>query len=276
MELDKSQALFEVIADNKHKPCARIYLKSILLFPIVLMVIILAGAFFLAIISPRLKIKEFNELYNQYTQTSKKDPIAFDNGIYILKKQEAFLRSKLAKSDLDSISLSINIPDSILSLEIKGVSIYNVKIDYIRLSPLFDCFDRKALVNCLSSPFTINNRYATIVKEPIIIKKAPKDTIEANQLVPNIDTLKPKMVAYYFYLDKDIILDIRQSEKTELIPYLKYSVKYNYWWSMRRLKEIFHLRLPDYIPWIQIKINCKDALAIYRALPENAIISIHL
>jgi hypothetical protein len=186
------------------------------------------------------------------------------------------LKSRLIKSELDSISLSINLPDSILSLDIKGVSIYIVKIDYVKFSPIFDQFNKSSLINCFSSPFYIKNQYATIVKEPIVIKNAPKDTIEADLPAPNIDTLKPKMVAYYFYLSKGILLDIRQSEKTELLPYLEYIADYNYWYTIRQIQQVSEHQPPEYIPWIHIKINCKDALAIYRALPHKAYISIHL
>ena len=277
MEYNKSEAFFELVNERESNSGTRNYLKIILLIPCVLLTFVLVGALSFAIILPRIKVKEFNKLYNQNIQVSKSEPIALDSSVYLLKKQEAFLKSKLSKSELDSISLSINLPDSILSLEIKGVAIYSVKIDNITLSHIFDCLDRKALVNCFSSPFIINYQYATIVKEPIVIKKAPKDTIEyQNQSAPSIDTLKPKMVAYYFCLNKNILLDIRQSEKTERLAFFKYSYNYNYWWTMRQLRELFHLRLPDYLPRIQIEINCKDALAIYRALPEKAIISIHL
>jgi hypothetical protein len=276
MELDESQVLFELFDDKVQKSGTKKYLKILLLFAFIIVAIILVGASFIAIITPQLKIKEFNELYRKGTHSIKNDPIFYDSSYYLLKKEEAFLKSKLAKSDLDSISLSINIPDSLLSLEIKGISIYNIKIDRLKLSPIFNSFDKEALLQCFSTPFNINSQYATVVKEPIVIKQAPKDTIEANQPAPNIDTLKPKMVAYYFCLDKDIILDIRQSEKTDFIPYFKYLLSYNYWITAGQLKEVSHFHLPHYSPWIQIEINCKDALALYRALPNKAIISIHL
>jgi len=276
MELDESQAIFELLDDKVQVSGTKKYLKFLLLLAFIIVAIILVGASFIAIITPRLKIKEFNELYSQGIHSTKNGPGFYDSSFYALKKEEAFLKSKLAKSDLDSISLSINVPDSLLSLEIKGIAIYNIKIDRIKLSPIFNSLDKDAILHCFSLPFKINSQYATVVKEPIVIKQAPKDTIEANQAAPNIDTLKPKMVAYYFCLDKDIILDIRQSEKTELIPYYKYLLRYNYWNTARQLKEVSNFRLPDYTPWIQIEINCKDALALYRALPNSAIISIHL
>jgi hypothetical protein len=277
MGIDESNAIFELVDEKVQKSGTKVYIKFLLLFSFIILVVILVGALLMGIITPRLKIKEFNQLYTQSKQTVKNDPDFFDSNYYQLKKEESFLKSKLAKSDLDSISLSINIPDSNLSLEIKGIAIYNVKIDYINVSPLFKSLDKKALMNCFSLPFTINYQFATIVKEPIVIKQAPKDTTEyANQPAPSIDTLKPRMVAYYFQLDKNIILDIRQSEKTDLAAYLKYSMNYYYWYTGKQLQDIIHFHLPEYIPWIQIQINCKDALALYRALPNKAVISIRL
>lgn len=276
MELDESNVIFELIDNEVQESGTKKYLKFLLLLAFIIASIILIGASLIAIITPRLKIKEFNELYGQRIHSAKNEPIHYDSSLYVLKQEEAFLKSKLAKSDLDSISLSINIPDSMLSLEIKGVAIYNIKIDRLKLSPIFNSFNKDAILHCFSTPFRINSQYATVVKEPIVIKQAPKDTIEANQAAPNIDTLKPKMVAYYFCLDKDIILDIRQSEKTDFIPYFSYLLKFNYWLTARQLKEVSKFHLPDYLPSIQIEINCKDALALYRALPNKAIISIHL
>jgi hypothetical protein len=276
MELDDSQAIFELVEEEVQKSGTQKYLKFLLFLSLIIIVLILIGTLFIGIISPRLKIKEFNELYSQGIQPNKSDLIYNDSSFYSLKIEEAFLKSKLAKSDLDSISLSINIPDSLLTLEIKGIAIYNIKIDRIKMSSIFYAFENNSVIHCFSSPFNVSYQYATVVKEPIVIKKAPKDTIEANLPAPNIDTLKPKMVAYYFLLDKDIILDIRQSEKTEMIPYFEYLFHYNYWTIAKQLKEVFNHRPPNYSPRIQIEINCKDALALYRALPNKAIISIHL
>ncbi len=277
MQFEEPQTIFELINEKEEKSGIMIFLSTLLIIIGIVIILIIAGASYLAVVSPKLKLKEFNELFKQDSQNHNEESIFIDSSTFLLKKQEAFIKSRLLKSELDSISLSINLRDSVLSLDIKGVSIYNVKIDYIELSPLFDQLDKSSLLNCFSSPFYIKYQYATVVKEPIVIKNAPKDTIEYNnQSAPNIDTLKPKMVAYYFSLSKGILLDIRQSEKTEILPYYKYIIGYNYWYTNRQLRQIIKRQQPDYLPWIHIKINCKDALAIYRALPHKAYISIHL
>jgi hypothetical protein len=45
--------------------------------------------------------------------------------------------------------------------------------------------------------------------------------------------------------------------------------------SNLQLKKIIELKIPDYIPYIQLEIDKNEALALFRALPEHAFISIH-
>jgi hypothetical protein len=266
----------ESIRNNAEKSGKRNYLKRIFFVFLILYTSFLIAILIFVALAPNCKIKELQKLNYQDEQVENYELTNYDDNVFQLRKQEAFLKSRLAMSESDSINLSLNLSDSTLSLEIKGVVIYSIKIEKIRLSPIYSRIDNKALINYFSTPFSIDYQYATIVKEPVIVKKAPKDTIEANQTVPSIDTLKPKMVAYYFYLDKDILLDIRQSENASLIPFLRYSMNYSFWKTKSQLNKVFRLNIPCYLPWIQIEINSKDALALYRALPYNALITIHI
>jgi hypothetical protein len=251
------------------------FLKILLITFFILIFGVIVTFSILSILSPLTKIKEINNKYNNDNlENSYKDAL-YNQNLFRLKKDEAYLKAKLLMSENDSINLSINIPDSLISIEIKGTSIYSVPLRKIQISKMFDHIDRDALISYLSSPFCILHEKATILKEPLIIKKAPKDTIEANKNNVMPDTLGPKISAYRFYTDKDLIINIKQSENLDIINSFKYEFDYNLQISSIQLKKLIKFKIPDYIPWIKLEIDKKDAIAIYRALPEHSFISIH-
>jgi len=42
------------------------------------------------------------------------------------------------------------------------------------------------------------------------------------------------------------------------------------------LQDIFHFKVPHYSPVIKVKLNRNDLVSIYRALPHNAVVIIHM
>jgi hypothetical protein len=228
-----------------------------------------------SVLSPLQKIKTINENYKSTDHKLKADSI-FNKDLLELKLKEAFLKSRLQLSENDSINLSINLKDSLLAIEIKGTVAYSVPIETFKKSTIFDNIKKDVLVNYFSTPFCILQQNSTFLKEPLIIKKAPKDTTEASKNLVQADTTLPKIVACNIYTDKDLIINIRQSEENDKVELYKYQFRYNYQLTTLQLEKIIRLKVPDYIPWIQIEINKKDAVAIFRALPEHAFISIHI
>jgi hypothetical protein len=230
----------------------------------------------LSIRSPLEKIKVLNTKFKDESISENLLETLSNEDFYRLKKEEAFLKARLLMSENDSINLSIDIPDSIINIEIKGTNIYTVRIKKIQVCKVFDHIDRDALINYLSSPFCILHEKTTILKEPLIVKKAPKDTIEANKNITQPDTIGPKIVEYSFYTDKDLLINIKQVEDLDVISSFKYKFDYNLQISNLQLKKLVELKIPDYIPWIQLEVDKNEAIALFRALPEHAFISIHL
>jgi len=229
----------------------------------------------LSIISPLKKIEEINNKYTDENIDIKFREALFNNDLFRLKKEEAFIKARLLMSENDSINLSIDIPDSLIAIEIKGTNIYSIHIKKVQICNVLNHIDRSALINYLGSPFCILQEKATILKEPLIIKKAPKDSIEANRNNVQQDTLDPKTVVYHFYTDKDLMINIKQSEDLDIINSFKFQFDYNRQISNIQLKKLIRFKIPDYIPWINLEVDKKEAIAIYRALPEHAFISIH-
>jgi hypothetical protein len=245
------------------------------LIPIILIICILLICITFSVLSPLQKIKSINKNYCTSENNENLDTID-NNDLLELKLEEAFLKSRLQLAENDSINLSLSIKDSVLGIEIKGTIVYSIPIKIIKKSQIFEHIDKDALVNYFSTPFCIMQQKATFLKEPLIIKKAPKDTSEASKNNVQADTTLPKIVACNFYTDKDLIINIRQCENNDKISLYKYQFDYNLQLTSLQIKKIIRFKVPDYIPWIQLEINKKDAVALFRALPEHAFISIRI
>ncbi len=248
-----------------------------LLFLIVLLVLAAMGYLaYQAYISPEEKLHQFNEAFNP-----KPHPVGIidykaDAELFRIKKEEAFLKSKVDMLATDSIYLAINLKDSLLSIEIQGVALQTVKIAKFRKSGIFDGMDGIALINQFSSPFKIDSMFATIEKDPFILKMAPKDTIEAQNDVSIPDTARSEPVLFSAYLNKGILLQVSQSEIDESKAAKKYLRKKRYESTLSFIKTAMELKTPEYQPFISVEIPAKDARAIYRALPKKALIAIRL
>lgn len=194
-------------------------------------------------------------------------------------KYAAMLNSKLLLSENDSICFSINLADSLLNLELKGVTIHRTKISWCKTGRLFSKIGRPQLYKYLSTPFVVENYRSTIVKVPVVIKHAPKDTAEANK-IKAVPQLPPnEYVRYAFKFDKPLRIIVEQEEKAAG----KYKLRALKAKTGERLKffgeissGIFSFKIPEYQPLIRIKIPRDEAKTIFRALPENAAMSLQL
>ena len=92
----------------------------------------------------------------------------------------------------DSIYLTINLADSSANLEISGVVVHHAKMTEIETSSIFLHGDENIVLGILASPFTIASSYSAIVKEPILLKMAPKDTSEYKpDIMPDTSIAEP-------------------------------------------------------------------------------------
>ena len=219
---------------------------------------------------PLKQIHTFNTEYGQHEGQSCYDHPSLHNTIREIACYEAC--NQLAKSD--SIGLVINLADSLVLLSLKGVIIHSCKIRSISNDGFFNALDICAYKNLFSVPLEINNQKATIEKEPIIIKKAPKSEAEASNAPYYPDTLKNKRIA-------DIELSINAGFKIFIHDGSEGCEKANENISTpgeiwRNLKRFLILKRPEYQPAIHICIEKRDAVSIYRALPAKALMVIKI
>jgi hypothetical protein len=231
------------------------------------------------LLGPSRKISQINKEYIfQQTENNKLDERFFSDSAFIaLNREKAYYQSRIILAESDSICLSLNLPDSTAQLEINGVSVHKSKMSEIYVSKVFRKADEYSVTSMLSAPLTIRNDYSTIMKEPVMIKMAPKDTSEYKpDILP--DTTNTESVNYMFEMENGIRLYIYQAadenERRGLRPFF-FDLNDRLRNVRDNLKAIISFKIPDYHPTIRLRMKKADARIIYRALPKHGQIAIY-
>ncbi len=191
----------------------------------------------------------------------------------ILQKEHKlnFLQNRLDLARQDSIYMVLNLQDSLLDIEIKGLPVQRCKLHQIDASNRIKVAQFEALQQWLSKPFTLKREFATIPKVPFLVVEAPKDTNEAAKLPKK--PMEPEKTAVFFTLafDRNLVLQV---EQTEAVPpeeaplVLAYQQKIDSVYGRKMIDRILQ-PMPDELPvFIRLKMNEGDARAIYRSIPH--------
>lgn len=255
----------------------RIIAKSILMLFFLFLSIYITTS----LLAPIKRLRELNKLTIPITS---EDSITYSllnksSKLDSLTKEEAFLKSRLTMSKTDSIGIVIDIHDSTIRLELHGVTIHTSKISLFKVDRFFNALDNQTFKNLFSVPFSTILQTSSIEKEPVTIKNAPKDTIEAAKSVFIPDTsLVPPMFCS-MELNTGIELFIVQDtirNKKDWFEKNRFYQQYKTKDFLKNWNSLFHLQIPYYKPAIILYLPQKDAIAIYRALPSNALICMRL
>ncbi len=240
---------------------------------------VLVLAFFLAIwLSPKATVTHFNKtmlsdsVFTDAYKTHYDDP-----SLAISTAKLANTRALLQLADKDSINLIINFRDSIIALSIKGVTIHQATLTSQKADPIFKGFSNRQYLYYFGKPLEILEQKATIVKEPIVIRHAPKDPLEAAQNAFLPDTLIQDPAFVELILENNIGLFLTQdsiqssAEKTAGRKFTK-QLRRNRMQS--NIGQFFRFQKVVYEPKVQVSLPAADLRAIYRALPAKAFVVI--
>lgn len=189
-----------------------------------------------------------------------------------LEKERAFQQNRLNLAEKDSIYMVLNLPEKLLMLEIKGVNVKKVPLLSVEVSNRFALISHENLLPWISEPFILESDLSTIPKAPIVVKQAPKDTIEAAKLSSKPAPPDSTNVYFTLYFDRNLVLEISQSDPLEkwdtekVKTYL--AIKKNE--STRTFLQM--LTKPQQIDQpmrIKMVISEVEARAIYRAVPTK-------
>lgn len=227
----------------------------------------------MSVLSSQRKITEINNNFGYVpSENNPLDERLFTDSVYVnLEKKHSFFQSRLRMAKSDSIGLTINLLDSLASLELNGVVIHKTKIKRSSVCNLFNLANTYAVNSMFSIPFNISNDFSTIRKEPLMIKMAPKDTSEYQpDIIPDTSGFEP--VNYILEMDNGIRIFIFQEKfdkKSEKRAQLLFDFNYRVRTTLLALKDMAGFQVPDYRMYIKIWIPKADAKIIYRAMPKQ-------
>lgn len=254
---------------RSRKPC--IILISI--------IILLAGYYaVMSIMSPAQKLDKIRSEFagKAPEKEGAAQQILMDADYLKLRKQKAFLQSRVIMAESDSIYLTINLADSTANLEISGVIVHKTKMSKVKISKILSGATDNSVLSMLSAPLTISGSLATIKKEPVMVKIAPKDTSEYKpDIVP--DTSLTEHVNYILELNHGIRLYVYQEENAKFsdkMDQFLFDFKDRLKNTWNSVKSVALLKVPEYHPYIKVKLPRSDAKIIYRAIPKNGQIAI--
>ena len=232
----------------------------------------------MSMISP---IRKLEEIKNEFgAKTAEKNDVGqkilMDSTYLKLLKEKAFLQSRIAMAQTDSIYLTLDLADSTANIEISGVVVHKSKMKSLKTSKILTAGNENVILSMLATPFTISHAFATIKKEPVMIKMAPKDTSEYKpDIMPDTSITEP--VNYILEMKGGIRIYVYQEENVKFSDRIShFSFDFNDrlrdTWSA--LKSVAFLKVPEYHPFIKIRLPRTEAKIIYRAIPKNGQIAV--
>jgi hypothetical protein len=229
--------------------------------------------------SPAKKMAEISEEYGFAKYEKRKLPkkVTSDSTFLSLLKEEAYLQSRVAMAETDSVYLTLNLSKKEINIEISGVVVHSTPIIEIEASKLITGGDEFVISSMLSAPLTIISDTSSIAKIPIILKIAPKDTSEFKpDAIPDTAFYEP--VNYIFETDRGIKIIVYQSEEIkqgDSKDRFLFDLHNRFIITKAAMRDIIKFKVPDYQPFIKIKIPSADAKIIYRAIPKHGQIAIY-
>ena len=232
-----------------------------------------------ATIAPIRKLAELKETVISDSVFNQKNQWVLESDEAItLFKQKAFIEAQIKLADSDSIGLVINLKDSTVTLVIKGVSIHVSKIEKMKIDRFFKAVHPLVYAKLFSVPLFMTSENTSIVKEPIVIRKAPKDTIEAmaTALVPQMPKQNPACFEINLPNDFSVLLiqnELLTKEDRQVVRKFKAEQRERNWKD--NFKSVVHLKQVCYSPSITLWLDANEIRSIYRALPTRPAIVIN-
>jgi hypothetical protein len=250
---------------------------------------IVTGAFLLAFLvyytilsalAPARKLDEIKTRIGlkQTSDTNTDERYYSDSAFISLSKEKAFLKARISMAETDSVYMTLNFADSTAKLGISGVEVHSARISEMKISRILSSGNEYLISELFSSPMSIIRDLATIRKEPLMIKMAPKDTSEFKpDIIPDTSDYEPvnyilemdNGVRIYIYQDNDTIT----RDKNKLFFFDLNDRLDNTW---RSLKSVIRFRIPEYHPYIRIRLPKADAKILYRAIPRKGQIAVYM
>lgn len=190
-----------------------------------------------------------------------------------MQVEKSYFQALLDISITDTFNLSLNLRDSLICLNIRGVAVRQCKIYNFSCTKAFHYIRTQGvLYQYNAAPFVLQRDFSTIEKIPIKVIHAPKDTTEAYERMNQKIRLEKPDVYCSLFFDKDLIIDIGQTKSPGFNGLTKKAVYLFRWKTFlfkENIKALFHFKKPRHSMWIKIQITADDAKALYRSLKNH-------
>lgn len=206
-----------------------------------------------------------------------KTPPKFERSLAPLLVEQAFLKNRLTIAKTDSVALSIDLVDSLLTLDIRGVPVRECKIQRYSMSGALHRARRSPrLSGWVDRPFVLRKEWGTIAKAPIKKVDAPKDTVEAEKLVNITPPPDSGDVAFTLEFTRHLTVKVSQAEEFSVKGHLQrlaVLAKHRVASLADGVANFRRLRQPARPLTVSIELSRTDAKAVYRALPRHALLA---
>lgn len=252
--------------------------KKLHIFILTVAVIFMIIHLVLSMSAPEKKLNELRTAYgpDKNIKNPPDERILADPTYLALMKEKAYYQSRVTMAASDSIYMTVNLADSTVNLEIGGVVVHTARILRKRISSILQR-DEYAILNMISSPFTIASDVSTIRKEPLMIKMAPRDTSEYQpDMIPDTTDFEP--VNFILLMENGLKLHVYQDEKLKKgdnFHRFLFDLRDRLETTAASLSRTITFRVPEYYPAIRIRLARGDVKRIYRALPYRGQIGIY-
>lgn len=252
--------------------------KSFLIAIVAIFLIVIILYMVMSVMAPSRKMAELKKQF-MTAGTDKKQPdnrIYTDSAYLALLKDKNFYQARVAMAQTDSVYLTITLPDSLINLEISGVVVHSSRMTSISTSKMLRKGNDFVISSLLGSPMRIVKDFATIPKEPIMVKIAPKDTSEYKpDVLPDTSDFEP--VSFILITDAGVDIYIYQEEtgKGDRFKLFTFDLHNRLRYFGRSAASVIRFRIPEYHPRIMIRLPKAEAKAIYRAIPVNGQVSVY-
>ncbi len=189
-----------------------------------------------------------------------------------LYHEVAFKKALVSLAQTDSAGLVINLPDSLMYLQIRGVKVFETKLNDYELDRFAEQLGINAYMKSFGRTSKLTYDTCNYIKEPIVHIDAPEDTTEAKASKYSPDTAITRPVKITYWLDNQLVIHV-EGLKPEADSFWKASTEF----LSSRIGTIhrftinyFTGKIERYHPELVLEVENKDALIIYRALHSRA------
>jgi hypothetical protein len=290
---DEKKISPEIAAPRGERPKARPRIVRILLGIALAAVAIVpaAAAFAFLVVLPALRLAQEPGTKREPAAAESAEPakkkesaapgaLKREDSLELLRHDEAYWTARVELAKQPKFALAVDLVDSIASLDVRGVSVRTCRILDIKTSRALPfMFQRREFRERMAKPIQIKSETATILKEPIRVTFAPKDSIEAEKAAAT--PVEPDTGDVFFELrfDDGLVLAVKQSEPPASKGFrqdVKDRMRAGVEQAKVAARSLFRKEFPQHELRIEVTLSHEDAKALYRALGPHAKVALRL